>query len=408
METFGSYLKAHREKKGIRLEEIASITKIHLHSLELLESGSWTRLPPEPFIRGFIIAYAKYVGLDPKDVVNRYVEEVHPHLAPIGTPPASITSPNDPSTPITKPVPKAETTKPVVNTPAAPVEVAATPVKTEKPPKEKHSKKDHLKVAKEAKKPEAVTTSTEVPPTLPAPLIKMSPRAMAIATAAGMVAIVGSGSLYLFLNSTPSPTTKEAATEPANTPAATIVAAAEPAPQTPPSPAAPVAPANNPAPVVEHAPTVAISPMAPPTAPGTTSVNSSSEMRSLASPNDKNLETTPAPVVPKEEIAHEVVVEGRDRTWIKVVIDDKAPVEFFLPEGDKVTYKAKTKIKVVLGNSTGSKVTHNGEDSPGVKFQGTIRSYIFPSDARFPQDAPKRTAPAASPKESSAEPSEEG
>src|SRR5687767_983500 len=103
-EKFGAYLKAQREKKGIRLEEIASITKIHLHSLELLEGSRWEQLPPEPFIRGFIIAYAKYVGLDSNDIIQRYQAELNQRLnpaataetgtaattaAPVSTPPAS-------------------------------------------------------------------------------------------------------------------------------------------------------------------------------------------------------------------------------------------------------------------------------------------------------------------------------
>src|SRR3989338_9461251 len=74
MDQFGLYLKNQREAKNIRLEEIASITKIHLHNLQLLERGEWSQLPPEPFIRGFIIAYAKYVGLDTKDIVRRFLE----------------------------------------------------------------------------------------------------------------------------------------------------------------------------------------------------------------------------------------------------------------------------------------------------------------------------------------------
>src|SRR4051812_29946352 len=89
MESFGSYLKGQREKKGIRLEEIASITKIHLHSLQLLEASKWAQLPPEPFIRGFIIAYAKYIGLDIKETIGKYQEEVGVKHAPVavGTPP---------------------------------------------------------------------------------------------------------------------------------------------------------------------------------------------------------------------------------------------------------------------------------------------------------------------------------
>ncbi|MEZ4750140.1 MAG: helix-turn-helix domain-containing protein [Bdellovibrionota bacterium] len=75
METFGAYIKAQRETKAFALEEIASITKIHIHALQHLEAGRWEKLPPEPFLRGFVIAYAKYVGLDTQECLNRYTEE---------------------------------------------------------------------------------------------------------------------------------------------------------------------------------------------------------------------------------------------------------------------------------------------------------------------------------------------
>jgi cytoskeletal protein RodZ len=76
MNSFGEYLKTLRDAKSVRLEEIASITKIHLHSLQMMEEDRWDELPPEPFIRGFIIAYAKYVGADLSLVLNKYKEYV--------------------------------------------------------------------------------------------------------------------------------------------------------------------------------------------------------------------------------------------------------------------------------------------------------------------------------------------
>ncbi len=70
----GEFLRGYREQKGIRLEEIASITKIHIHHLELIERESWKDLPPEPFLRGFLTAYAKYVGADPREVLGKFYE----------------------------------------------------------------------------------------------------------------------------------------------------------------------------------------------------------------------------------------------------------------------------------------------------------------------------------------------
>ncbi|NBY18962.1 helix-turn-helix domain-containing protein [bacterium] len=66
MQPFGRYLKSEREKRGIRLEEIASSTKIHIQNLALMEEDRWKELPQDPFIRGFISAYARYIGLDNK------------------------------------------------------------------------------------------------------------------------------------------------------------------------------------------------------------------------------------------------------------------------------------------------------------------------------------------------------
>ena len=77
MERLGKFLKGQREKKGISLEEIASITKIQLRSLQLLEQDKWEELPPEPFIRGFVTAYAKCVGADLAEI-TQLVNETNP------------------------------------------------------------------------------------------------------------------------------------------------------------------------------------------------------------------------------------------------------------------------------------------------------------------------------------------
>ncbi|NDG27763.1 MAG: hypothetical protein EB120_11390 [Proteobacteria bacterium] len=74
----------------------------------------------------------------------------------------------------------------------------------------------------------------------------------------------------------------------------------------------------------------------------------------------------------------------------KVVIDEAPPIEYFLAPSEKATFSANQKIKVVLGNSVGSDVVYNGQKVEGTKFLGTIRSYIFPLNAKFPQDKANR------------------
>lgn len=70
--SFGAWLKSQREIREISLREISDVTKINLRYLEALEQDRFSVLPAEVFARGFLREYAKYVGLDPDEVVNYF------------------------------------------------------------------------------------------------------------------------------------------------------------------------------------------------------------------------------------------------------------------------------------------------------------------------------------------------
>jgi cytoskeletal protein RodZ len=72
MEPPGKYLKKERELRNLSIEEAAEITKIRAHLLTAIEEDRYEILPPGLYLRGFLMAYAKYLGLDPNDVVLRY------------------------------------------------------------------------------------------------------------------------------------------------------------------------------------------------------------------------------------------------------------------------------------------------------------------------------------------------
>jgi len=369
MENFSSYLKIQREKKGIRLEEIASITKIHLHSLELLESSQWDKLPPEPFIRGFITAYAKYVGLDAKDTLAKYYEEIRPR--------AAVTPAGDSA------------------------EVAETPeVKASPQPSQKHRSPTPKEKQKRPKKedPQALSP-TEVMQNVRS--ISSRKVAFGVSATAAIVAFliiirVGKYSSEGPMAVTPVASQEELSKENnkeaqnvLNAPAFPSVASATTPSLSPQPSAGTTTPAETVAPPVQklsETTAAVVAASAPSPGPSVVAV----APREVASPSVSAPLVLAPPADP--QMKHEVVIEGKERTWIKVVVDDADPIEYFLPEGQKATYKAKDKIKVVLGNSTGTVVTHNGEEAPGTKFQGTIRSYIFPQDSRFPQDVPAKRA----------------
>ncbi len=64
MVSFGENLRREREMRGVALEEIAAATKISVRFLESLENEAFDRLPGGIFNRGFVRAYARYLGLD--------------------------------------------------------------------------------------------------------------------------------------------------------------------------------------------------------------------------------------------------------------------------------------------------------------------------------------------------------
>jgi cytoskeletal protein RodZ len=71
-ETLGKYLKNQRESKKISLREVAKNTRVREHVLRAIEEDQYHLLPPATYVKGFLLAYAKYLKLDPNDVLLRY------------------------------------------------------------------------------------------------------------------------------------------------------------------------------------------------------------------------------------------------------------------------------------------------------------------------------------------------
>ena len=71
-ETLGKYLKNQRESKKISLREVAKNTRVREHLLRAIEEDQYHLLPPATYVRGFLLAYAKYLRLDPNEVLLRY------------------------------------------------------------------------------------------------------------------------------------------------------------------------------------------------------------------------------------------------------------------------------------------------------------------------------------------------
>lgn len=78
VDSLGAYLRRAREERGITLEQVASGTKVSLRVLDAIEGNRYSDLPAKPFVRGFVSSYARFLGLDTRDLLTQfggYLEE---------------------------------------------------------------------------------------------------------------------------------------------------------------------------------------------------------------------------------------------------------------------------------------------------------------------------------------------
>lgn len=70
--TLGEFLRQERERRSFTLDQVSSETKIAIRVLQYLESDDYQHLPAKPFIRGFVISYARFLELNPREVLLQF------------------------------------------------------------------------------------------------------------------------------------------------------------------------------------------------------------------------------------------------------------------------------------------------------------------------------------------------
>ncbi len=78
----GRFLQARRETVGLTVKEVAGRTKISPMKLLQIEEERFELLPAPVYLRGFILAYARAVGLpDPREAAHVYLEHYRQRVA---------------------------------------------------------------------------------------------------------------------------------------------------------------------------------------------------------------------------------------------------------------------------------------------------------------------------------------
>jgi cytoskeletal protein RodZ len=95
----GAQLRQAREGRNMSIEVLARATRVQPRLLEAIERDAVSLLPPRPYNRGLVRAYAREIGLDPERTVREYFADVDaspPHDAPTPAPPSFDDTPGRP------------------------------------------------------------------------------------------------------------------------------------------------------------------------------------------------------------------------------------------------------------------------------------------------------------------------
>lgn len=69
---FGRYLKSMRTQMGIPIETVADEIKISVRQLSLIEAEEHRELPDAVYVKGLLRSYARFIGIDSDDIIDRY------------------------------------------------------------------------------------------------------------------------------------------------------------------------------------------------------------------------------------------------------------------------------------------------------------------------------------------------
>ena len=72
MSSIGNILRTEREPQGRTLTEVSKAVYIKTKYLSALEEENFAVIPGEVYVKGFIRAYASYLGMDGEELVAQY------------------------------------------------------------------------------------------------------------------------------------------------------------------------------------------------------------------------------------------------------------------------------------------------------------------------------------------------
>lgn len=330
MPSFGEKLRRERELRGIALEDISESTKIGKRNLQALECEEFNKLPGGIFNKGFVRAYAKYLGIDEEQAVTDFLEAEN----------AAATG--------KRPV--------YVEAGAAPQPVPENPRASKKSRREERA----ARPAPMPREPQARAGAEVNPPLNP------DPTANRIWIAVAIVALA-----LTFLG------WKHFSRRPAESTSSTAAASA-PKSATPDSAAPPLV-SSSPQPTDSAAPSIVPGIAAPSASPSALPLPDSKQ--TAVTPATKNPQTAE----PKDKTRTAldgigIRVRATDASWIQVSADGKILMDGVLNTADEREFKANKELVFKTGNAGGVELAHNGKPLGPLGRPKQVKTLTFTPD----------------------------
>jgi cytoskeleton protein RodZ len=90
MPALGDRFRAAREARDLSLSEVSEQIRIRSVYLAAIEEENWKAIGAAVYVRGFLRTYARFLGLDPEDVVSAFNAAVRPAEEPASPAPMSV------------------------------------------------------------------------------------------------------------------------------------------------------------------------------------------------------------------------------------------------------------------------------------------------------------------------------
>lgn len=74
---FGEMLLERRRQMGASIQQVANVIKIRPQIIEYFETENFAAMPPRGYSQGIIAGYARFLGLNPREVVDAYFDALH-------------------------------------------------------------------------------------------------------------------------------------------------------------------------------------------------------------------------------------------------------------------------------------------------------------------------------------------